>query len=282
MIEAEYPGVHAFLEAVLAPGVKLAGRFAMLWKIALVCVVLLVPSVVLGVGYWSGMTAQTSFAASEGTGVVYATPLMKLMASTVELRSANVRLALGDRSQARAAASARAGIAAQLRALDSVVAHDSGGFGLAPEWRSARAAVSAFAARPGGSDATAEVSAADTALTQLNAMLTEMLNDSKLILDPDLDSYAAMDAWLLRAPVILDVATRASSEIAAGLPHGGRADLTWRSGSLPHALTSRIHWWRSRATSPSCGARPTTPTPHTSWGLRLPGSRDRSKCSTAP
>ena len=37
----------------------------MLWKIALVCVVLLVPSVVLGVGYWSGMTAQTSFAASE-------------------------------------------------------------------------------------------------------------------------------------------------------------------------------------------------------------------------
>ncbi len=197
----------------------------MLWKIALVCIVLLVPSVVLGVGYWSGMTAQTSFAASEGTGVVYATPLMKLMASTVELRSANVRLALGDRSQAGAAASARAGIAAQVRALDSVVAHDSGGFGLAPEWRRARAAVTAFAARPTGSDPTAEVGAADAALTQVNAMLTEMLNDSKLILDPDLDSYAAMDAWLLRAPVILDVATRASSQIAAGLPHGGRAGL---------------------------------------------------------
>ena len=39
VIAAEYPGVHAFLEAVLAPGIKLAGRFAMLWKIALVCVV---------------------------------------------------------------------------------------------------------------------------------------------------------------------------------------------------------------------------------------------------
>ena len=68
-----------------------------------------------------------------------------------------------------------------------MVAHDSGGFWLVPEWRSARAAVSAFAARPGGSDVTAMLSAADTALTQLNAMLTEMLNDSKLILDPDLD-----------------------------------------------------------------------------------------------
>ncbi len=95
------------------------------------------------------MTAQTSFAASEGTGVDVRNALMKLMASTVELRSANVRLALGDRSQAGAAASARAGIAAQVRALDSVVAHDPGGFGLATGVARARAAVTAFAARAG-------------------------------------------------------------------------------------------------------------------------------------
>ena len=67
-------------------------------------------------------------------------------------------------------------------------------------------------------------------------MLTEMLNDSKLILDPDLDSYAAMDAWLLRAPVILDVATRASSEIVGWAPPRRSGDL-----GLAVRLSSATH-----------------------------------------
>jgi methyl-accepting chemotaxis protein len=222
---AEYPFVHPFFEAILAPGIKLASRLAMLWKIALVCVVLLVPTAVLGVGYWSGMTAQTSFAASEEAGVTYASPLIGLMASTVKLRSADVRLALGDRSQVAAATAARAGIAAQVRTLDDVVAQNPGGFGLAPEWRAARGAVTAFARRRAGASAITEVAAADASLTQINVMLTQLLNDSNLILDPDLDSYSVMDAWLLRVPVILDVATRASSQIVAGPAHGRRASL---------------------------------------------------------
>ncbi len=197
----------------------------MLWKIALVCAALLVPTVVLGVGYWSGMTSQTSFAASEQSGVDYASPVIGLMASTVRLRSANVRLALGDRSQSAAASAARAEIAEQVRSLDSVVANNPGGFGLGSKWRAARSAITAFARRPAGHDPAREVGAADAALAQTNVMLTQLLNDSKLILDPDLDSYSAMDAWLLRVPVVLNVATRASSQIAAESAPDHKADL---------------------------------------------------------
>ncbi len=103
-----------------------------------------------------------------------------------------------------------------------------------------------------------------------------MLNDSKLILDPDLDSYSAMDAWLLRVPVILDVATRASSQIAAESPHGGRAelDLAVELSSARTDLEDSLV--ALKATSHSCEARPTTRRPHTRWARRSPGSRTRS------
>ena len=100
------------------------------------------------------------------------------MASTVKLRSADVRLALGDRSQVAAATAARAGIAAQVRTLDDVVAQNPGGFGLAPEWRAARGAVTAFARRRAGASPITEAAAADASLTQINVMLTQLLNDS--------------------------------------------------------------------------------------------------------
>ena len=243
----------------------------MLWKIALVCAALLVPTVVLGVGYWSGMTSQTSFAASEQSGVDYASPVIGLMASTVRLRSANVRLALGDQSQSAAASAARAEIAEQVRSLDSVVADNPGGFGLGSKWRAARSAITAFARRPAGHDPAREVGAADAALAQTNVMLTQLLNDSKLILDPDLDSYSAMDAWLLRVPVVLNVATRASSQIAAESDPITRPTSSWRSSCRPYRQISAIHSRPWRRTSHRCEARLMTRRPPLRWARRSPG-----------
>ena len=66
------------LEIAITPAIRLAARLSLAWKIALVCAVLLVPTLLLGSGYRSGMNAQTSFAANEQAGIVYAKPLIGL------------------------------------------------------------------------------------------------------------------------------------------------------------------------------------------------------------
>jgi methyl-accepting chemotaxis protein len=211
------------LGGVLAPAVAASGRVSMLWKIVAVVGVLLVPTLLLGNGYRSGMAAQTSFAASERAGVQSADPLMSLLAATVDLRSANVRTALHDPAGAGRAVAARAEIAAAVRRVDAVVSSRPDGLDISKQWRAARVAVTAFAARRGGSVPAVELSAADEALSGINSALVQTLNASNLILDPDLDSYSAMDAWLLRMPIVLDLATRSSGAMAAALPHGALA-----------------------------------------------------------
>jgi methyl-accepting chemotaxis protein len=208
-------------EIAISPAVRLAARLSFLWKIALVCAVLLVPTLLLGWGYRSGMSAQTSFAANEQAGIAYAKPLMNLLSSTVELRSANVRGALGEHGTG--GGGARSAIDADVKTLDDLVAKNAGGMGISSQWGDAKNAVSAYAARTATSNANTEISAADDALSTTNAAIAQVLNNSYLILDPDLDSYSTMDGWLLRMPVVLDLATRSSAQIAAALPHGGHA-----------------------------------------------------------
>jgi methyl-accepting chemotaxis protein len=211
-------------DLIIRPAVRLAGRLSLAWKIALVCAVLLVPTLLLGNGYRSGMGAQTSFAATERSGVDYARPLMGLLASTVRLRSADVAAALGEKGAGTSAGAARSEIAADTRTLDALVAKHAGGLDVATQWQQAKSAVSDFASRQAGSRPAAEIAAADGALAAINAALAQTLNDSNLILDPDLDSYSAMDAWLLRMPVVLDLATRSSAQISVALESGPTAD----------------------------------------------------------
>jgi methyl-accepting chemotaxis protein len=206
---------HLNLAALLRPAAAVAGRLSMLQKIVVVFAVVLVPTLLLGNGYRSGMAAQTSFASSERAGLEYASPLMNLLSSTVTLRGANVGASLHQHGAAARAASARAAIDAAVRQMDAVSARKTSGLDVSKEWQAARAALDSFTTRKPGSSATTELSAADDALAGVNATLVQTLNASNLILDPDLDAYSVMDALLLRMPIVLDLATRSSSAIAA-------------------------------------------------------------------
>ncbi|MFN8223845.1 MAG: HAMP domain-containing methyl-accepting chemotaxis protein [Gaiellales bacterium] len=201
------------------------GRLPMLWKVVAVSAVLLVPAVVVGQGYRDGIGAQTSFAAAERAGIDSASPLLGLIAATVELRTANVRLALGDTAASTRAQAATEALATTSKKLDGVVDGGAGGIDVEAQWKDARAAVAAFAAREAGSDPATELAAADAALAKLNAALVQVLGDSNLILDPDLDSYSVMDAWLLRMPIVLDLATRSAATVEIAARKGATADV---------------------------------------------------------
>src|SRR4051794_10896425 len=212
------------LGTLLAPAVALSARLAMVWKILLVCAVLLVPTFLLGNGYRSGMAAQTSFVASERAGIEYAKPLTGLLAATVHLRTLDERAALGDRSAQAVLPAAQDAIRRQTAAMDAVAARKPGGLDIDTQWHAARAALLAYANRAPGQSPVRELAGADAALAAVNAALTQTLNASYLILDPDLDSYSLMDAWLLRMPVVLDLATRSAGAVQAALPHGAVAN----------------------------------------------------------
>lgn len=212
------------VNSALSPAVKLVARLSLVQKIALVCAVLLIPALILGKGYRAGIGAQTSFASAERAGVRYADPLVRLIAATVELRSANVRVALGDSAAQAQAEAARGVIEKTVANLDPLVGKSLGGLDLAEQWGPAMAAVTSFTTRKVGTDPGAEIEAAQDALTKLNGTLGQTLAISNLILDPDLDSYSVMDAWLLRMPIVLDLATRSSSAIDAALKRGAVAD----------------------------------------------------------
>jgi methyl-accepting chemotaxis protein len=111
-----------------------------------------------------------------------------------------------------------------VKSVDGVVARSPGGIDLAKQWASGRSAVQSYATRNPTADAAAEIAAADDALAGVNATLAQTLNDSNLILDPDLDSYSIMDAWLLRLPVVLDLASRSASVMGGPLAAATPAD----------------------------------------------------------
>src|SRR4051794_4023905 len=206
---------------IFRPATAILDRLQLVWKIVLVAACLIVPTVVLGTGYRSGMNSQVDFAHSERTGVVQARPALALLSTIVRLRSARVAAALGD-----GGAAARADtLAAQAGPLVEEVGRVAAARSLtADAWAKGADAVTGYVKASPGTDPAAELGAAADAITGVNGYVTAVLNDSKLILDPDLDSYSAMDAWLLRAPVLLDIATSAGDLVAADHGHVERPD----------------------------------------------------------
>jgi methyl-accepting chemotaxis protein len=215
------------LRVALAPAVAALGRLRLVWKLAVVCGLLLVPALVLGNGYRSGIDAQTSFADKERAGVVYARPVLDLLRAVVDLRGAAVAGAAGDATARTRLAEARARVSVAAAAIGRVDARLGPALALDTDWADAHRAVDAYVARAPGRDGRAELGAADAAVGSVTKLLTDVTNNSNLILDPDPDAYAVMDAWLGRVPLLLDGGTRAAAQLAVGAGRpAGRADAT--------------------------------------------------------
>jgi methyl-accepting chemotaxis protein len=159
--------------------------------------------------------------------VIHARPVLDLLRALVDARGAAVAHALGDGEAAARAANARQRADAATAAITRVDQGTGRSLRLGTDWTDARRAVSAYFAPPGGGDARAELGAGDGAVGAVAKLLTDVTNNSNLILDRDPDAYAVMDAWLGRVPLLLDGGTRAAAQlsIAQGGP-AGRADAT--------------------------------------------------------
>ncbi len=197
--------------------------------------ILLIPDVYVAYLLWQKTTDSIDFNAKESLGVAYITPARHLLAEVQHLR---VAAATG------ASFAERAGILSRVetRAQEVEVVEALYGEPLvtAEVWGKVRAGVAALKAAP--PEKQAEVAAALGALLSGDLILNTVGNTSNLILDPDLDSYWMMDAYVVKLPILGQLVSETAVAASAGnLSQNQRIDLASTVGLINTTASDLIN-----------------------------------------
>ncbi|MFD9545392.1 hypothetical protein [Streptomyces sp. NPDC060022] len=170
-----------------------------------VVLALLTPLVHTTVRFWQGSSSDLEFVRSERRGVVYLRPMAGLVAAIADGQSTAVA---GRSADPRALTQAVIAVAEADRTVGgSLRVHES--------WVDLQTRLAELAATPrtGKSAYKAYSEAMDVALF----LMLRVGDTSKLILDPEIDSYYLMDAGMLRLPsVIADSGRMTDLEVLRG------------------------------------------------------------------
>jgi sigma-B regulation protein RsbU (phosphoserine phosphatase) len=179
-----------------------------------VAVAVLAPLAVLCAQVWSSTGSARSFTADERRGVAYLEPLTQLLSATTEAQSAAVRGKPVDAASVRAA----------VTAVDQADQRLGRALRTSDRWTIARQTVQQRL-----SVTSWQPSTAYTQYSDLNTALLELTrtvgDNSRLILDPAIDTYYVMSASLLRIPEIL-VDSGRYADLSVLFPNGGGGDAT--------------------------------------------------------
>jgi methyl-accepting chemotaxis protein len=171
----------------------LMGRLKYAYKIVLIPTLVLLPLAWVLTAYVGVQNGQIAFSAKERDGVAYLRPLADLTIHTATARHAVVSggstLSLTD----------------AVAAVDRVEARYGADLGTGPAWSKAKNAVTEAQRTTTPKDAFTGYNAAEDALITL---IMKVSDGSNLTLDPDLDTYYAMDALVFRLPPLLQAAGR--------------------------------------------------------------------------
>ena len=157
-----------------------------------VAVALLTPVAVLVTQVWSSTADRLSFAADERRGVAYLGPLTRLLSVTTDAQSKAVSGRPVDPGPVRSA----------IAAVDEIDERLGTQLHTTERWSAIRGIVQERTGRRWTSPTEAYTQYSDL-VTQLMELNRKVGDGSRLILDPELDSYYVMNAALLRIPEIL-------------------------------------------------------------------------------
>jgi signal transduction histidine kinase len=219
------------------PAIAVMNRLTFARKFILVGLLLSGPLAVILYLQFSSATERIEFNGRERMGVAYLTPVSRFLHQVQlhRLRAAAEPTGASDGHEAceQAAAAADAAVA-QVDALD---ARFGAALGTTAEWRSIRQEWNDLRTRP----ATAAASPGHERITTrvLEHLLHRVGNYSNLILDPDLDSYWLMDAFVFKLPSLAETISRATATtMVAAVPDDAALDRT---------ITLAADYWREDA-----------------------------------
>jgi methyl-accepting chemotaxis protein len=226
----------------LAPATALLGRLRLGPKLVVIALVLIAPALFATWQYRARQNAQIAFSAKERIGVQELVPAGRLLADLADARSLAVRLAGDDRDAAGALPAAQAAVARSAGAFDATDRRLREQLGTGPMWARLSASIKATVGA-GAADPRAGLGAYDRLTAATLRLIVQAGNASNLILDPDLDSYYAMDAFVNNVPTAIDTAGRVASREVAMVDSGAgteadRIQLAVEQGVLGSALNA--------------------------------------------
>ena len=177
----------------------LMSRLTYARKFALLGLVLLAPAAFALHAYWAVQGDTLAFADSERIGVRYLAPANELALRVVAARGVAVRASTGDTEAEAALPEAISGVRSAVAAVDRADQADGAAINMNSAWKEARETV--LAAR--------DAKSFDAAATAAVGLIVSVGDGSKLILDPDLDSYYVMDTLITKLPAMADNTGRA-------------------------------------------------------------------------
>jgi methyl-accepting chemotaxis protein len=204
---------------LLRPAIAALDRLRLAHKLVVIALVLIAPALYATWQFRSQQNAQIAFSAKERVGIDEIVPAQRLLADLATAQSLAVRAAGHDADAATALPAARAAVTRSIAAMDAADARLGPRLGTEKMWKRLRASIKAsVASEPTG--ATQTLAAYDRLTAGTVALIVQAGNESNLILDPDLDSYYAMDALVNKAPLALATAARVSSREIAMVASG--------------------------------------------------------------
>src|SRR3954447_23500286 len=173
------------------------GRLKYAYKIVLIPTLLLLPLAWVLTAYVGVQNGQMDFSAKERDGVAYLLPLASLAASTAAARH--------DAVAGRPPPSLHDAVAK----VEDQEGRLGAELGTGDAWTAAKTALGRVGGASTPRDAFTAYNAAEDALITL---IVKVSDGSNLTLDPDLDTYYAMDSLVFRLPPLLQAAGRAVDE----------------------------------------------------------------------
>src|SRR3954470_4213529 len=177
----------------------LMARLTYARKFALLGLVLLAPAAFALHAYWSVQGDTLAFADSERVGVRYLAPANDLALRVIAARGVAVRASTGDAAAKAALPDAVAKVQEAVTGVDAADKADGAAINMTSAWKDARETI--LAAR--------DAKGFDAAATAAVGLIVSVGDGSKLILDPDLDSYYVIDTLITKLPAMADNAGRA-------------------------------------------------------------------------
>jgi methyl-accepting chemotaxis protein len=210
---------------LLRPAIAGLNRLRLGRKLVVIALVLIAPALYATWQFRDQQNAQIAFSAKERVGIDEIVPAQRLLADLATAQALAVRAAGRDAEATTTLPAAQAAVTRSMAAMDAADARLGSRLGTRAMWKRLRTSIKAgLVARPIG--ATRTLAAYDGLTAATVALIVQAGNQSNLILDPDLDSYYAMDALVNKAPLALATAGRVSSReiamVASG--HGTEAE----------------------------------------------------------
>ncbi|MBI4942922.1 MAG: GGDEF domain-containing protein, partial [Actinobacteria bacterium] len=203
------------MDALLWPGMLLIRRLRVATKFAAVLLLLLVPLTVSLALSGARATAQITDAGLERDGLTYVEPLVRIVAELSEVRQ-----------QAAAGRSTTAADLPARRDVEEVDARLGDVFNVHPQWLRLREQLTRIT--DGSLTPPQQALAAATAQETALDLIDSVTDASKLILDPELDTYHVLIALADRLPRLLIAAGTAQERYTADTTADIRDDIRWQ------------------------------------------------------